>query len=128
MPAEPLFAGLVVDEEDQLVDTAYIGTEPCYVVDDDGFMRHIPAEQVALRTALCEALAHHHANVLDIGQSSIHEQVNLGMLLEIPTAGDAGAVMKELLLEQTTYVEVTVIDTNGCRDTERVLFFLEKEW
>ena len=46
MPAEPLFAGLVVDEEDQLVETAYIGTEPCYVVDDDGFMRHIPAEQV----------------------------------------------------------------------------------
>jgi phosphoserine phosphatase len=58
----------------------------------------IGPDHPGLTAALCEALAHHHANVLDIGQSSIHEQVNLGMLLEIPTAGDAGAVMKELLL------------------------------
>ena len=46
MSAGPLFAGLVYDEDDQLVETTFIGTEPCYVVDDDGFMRHIPAEQV----------------------------------------------------------------------------------
>ena len=46
MSAGPLFAGLVFDEDDQLVETAYIGSEPCYVVDDDGFMRHVPAEQV----------------------------------------------------------------------------------
>ena len=37
MPAEPLFAGLVFDEDDQLVETKFIGSEPCYVVDDDGF-------------------------------------------------------------------------------------------
>ena len=41
-----LFAGLVFDEDDQLVGTTYIGDEPCYVVDDDGFRRHIPSEQV----------------------------------------------------------------------------------
>lgn len=46
MPAEPLFAGLVFDEDDQLVETAYIGSEPCYVVDDDGFKRHIPSADV----------------------------------------------------------------------------------
>lgn len=46
MSAEPLFAGLIVDEEDQLVETAFIGSEPCYVIDDDGFMRHVPSEQV----------------------------------------------------------------------------------
>ncbi len=46
MPREPLFAGLVVDENDHPVDVAYIGDEPCYVVDDDGFRRHIPSEQV----------------------------------------------------------------------------------
>lgn len=46
MPREPLFAGLVVDENDQPVATAYVGEEPCYVVDDQGFKRHIPAEQV----------------------------------------------------------------------------------
>jgi hypothetical protein len=46
MPRQPLFAGLVVDEADQPVETAYIGEEPCYVVDDVGFRRHIPSEQV----------------------------------------------------------------------------------
>lgn len=46
MSAGPLFAGLVFDEDDQLVETTYIGSEPCYVVDDDGFMRHIPSADV----------------------------------------------------------------------------------
>jgi len=46
MPRQPLFAGLVVDEADHPAATAYIGEEPCYVVDDSGFRRHIPSEQV----------------------------------------------------------------------------------
>ncbi|MEZ0396736.1 MAG: hypothetical protein ABWK53_09960 [Anaerolineales bacterium] len=46
MPSQPLFAGLIVDEFDRPVDTALVGSEPCYVVDDAGFRRHIPAEQV----------------------------------------------------------------------------------
>jgi hypothetical protein len=46
MPKQPLFAGLVVDESDRLAETAYVGDEPCYVVDDYGFRRHIPSEQV----------------------------------------------------------------------------------
>lgn len=46
MTRQPLFAGLVFDEFDRPVETAYVGTEPCYVVDDAGFRRHIPAEQV----------------------------------------------------------------------------------
>ena len=43
---QPLFAGLVVDESDRVAETAYVGDEPCYVVDDYGFRRHIPSEQV----------------------------------------------------------------------------------
>jgi len=35
-----------VDESDRLAETAYVGDEPCYVVDDYGFRRHIPSEQV----------------------------------------------------------------------------------
>lgn len=46
MARQPLFAGLVVDELDRPVEIAYVGDEPCYVVDDDGFRRHIPSEQV----------------------------------------------------------------------------------
>jgi hypothetical protein len=36
-----LFAGLVVDELDRPVEEASVGGEPFYVVDDDGFRRHI---------------------------------------------------------------------------------------
>ena len=46
MPTEPLFAGLVFDEDDQLAETTYTGSEPCYVVDDKGFKRHIPSADV----------------------------------------------------------------------------------
>lgn len=46
MPRQPLFAGLVFDELDRPADTAYVGDEPCYVVDDNGFRRHIPSTQV----------------------------------------------------------------------------------
>jgi hypothetical protein len=41
-----LFEGLVVDEFDRPVDGAYVGEDPCYVIDDDGFRRHIDAGQV----------------------------------------------------------------------------------
>lgn len=46
MPNQAVFAGLVIDEQDQSVEVAYVGSEPCYVVNDAGFRRHIPSEQV----------------------------------------------------------------------------------
>lgn len=46
MPRQPLFQGLVVDEDGNLAEAASVGGEPCYVVDDAGFRRHIPSEQV----------------------------------------------------------------------------------
>lgn len=46
MTGEPLFKGLIVDESDQPVGIARVGEEPFYVVNDAGFLRHIPAAQV----------------------------------------------------------------------------------
>jgi hypothetical protein len=46
MPKQPLFAGLVIDEAGHVAQTALIGDEPCYVVDDAGFRRHIPSEGI----------------------------------------------------------------------------------
>lgn len=46
---KPIFEGLVFDEFDQPVGVAYVGAEPCYVVNDAGFRRHIPSEQVDLQ-------------------------------------------------------------------------------
>lgn len=46
MPRQPLFAGLVLDEFGNVAESTLVGAEPCYVVDDAGFLRHIPSEQV----------------------------------------------------------------------------------
>ncbi len=46
MPSQALFSGLIVDEYDNPVDVTFVGNEPFYVVDDAGFHRHIPSEQV----------------------------------------------------------------------------------
>ncbi len=46
MARQPLFSGLVVDEYDNPVESALVGEEPCYVVNDAGFRRHIPSEGV----------------------------------------------------------------------------------
>ncbi len=46
MVNQPLFKGLIFDENDHPVEVAMVGDEPCYVVDDAGFRRHIPSETV----------------------------------------------------------------------------------
>ncbi|MGD8814182.1 MAG: hypothetical protein PVI78_06855 [Anaerolineales bacterium] len=46
MASQVLFGGLVVDENENPVDSKIVGGEGFYVVDDDGFMRHIESEIV----------------------------------------------------------------------------------
>ena len=46
MAKQPLFTGLVFDELGNPAEPAMVGEEPCYVVNDAGFRRHIPSEQV----------------------------------------------------------------------------------
>ena len=46
MVYQPLFKGLIFDEYDQPVDVSFVGEEPCYVVNDAGFRRHISSEMV----------------------------------------------------------------------------------
>jgi hypothetical protein len=43
---QALFQGLVQDEYSHPVDVAFVGDEAFYVVDDDGFMRHVESEKV----------------------------------------------------------------------------------
>ena len=46
MSTRAVFEGLIFDENDHPVETTYVGNEATYVVDDDGFLRHIPSEHV----------------------------------------------------------------------------------
>lgn len=46
MANKALFTGLIYDEMEQPVATSYVGSDMQYVVDDNGFHRHIDAEYV----------------------------------------------------------------------------------
>jgi hypothetical protein len=46
MSNKALFAGLVMDENGNPLDTTYLGDEAQYVLDDNGFLRHIDAEVI----------------------------------------------------------------------------------
>lgn len=50
-----------------------------------------------LTLAFSNLLAQHNIAILDIGQSVIHDQLNLGMLIELPCEGMASTVLKDLL-------------------------------
>jgi hypothetical protein len=78
MTHKPVFPGLIVDEKDRPVGVTYVGGEPFYVVDDDGFRRHIPSEQVDLQVleAMREMIAGHEDLITDqtakmLGQDDI---------------------------------------------------------
>jgi len=46
MSKTALFTGLVLDEGDHVLETTQVGDEAFYIVDDDGFRRHVPAEEI----------------------------------------------------------------------------------
>jgi len=46
MSNKALFAGLVIDEQGNLLEVAQLGDDAQYVLDDNGFLRHIDAEGV----------------------------------------------------------------------------------
>jgi len=46
MGTRAVFEGLVFDEDDHQLGVSFVGDEACYVIDDNGFLRHIPSEQI----------------------------------------------------------------------------------
>ena len=46
MAGQALFEGLVYDENENLLSTTHVGSEAFYIVDDQGFLRHVNAEDV----------------------------------------------------------------------------------
>jgi len=46
MARQTMFSGLVYDEQEVMVESAFVGGEAYYVIDDNGFRRHIDAEEV----------------------------------------------------------------------------------
>lgn len=133
MPRKPVFAGLVVDEQDRPVEVAYVGDEPCYVVDDNGFRRHIPSEQVDRQVfeAMQEMIAGHEGLISEqtakmLGQEDIFsiamiknqlEQIDkqFDALLDagIPEEGLAYLGMMGFRIRIDLHGEVVAIDQPG---------------
>lgn len=56
-------------------------------------------DQVGLTATLSQILADSKVTLLDIGQSVIHDQVSLGMLVQLPEGADNADMLKELLYQ-----------------------------
>jgi hypothetical protein len=126
----PLFPGLVFDEQDNPADVIYIGDEPCYVVDDDGFLRHIPSEQVdhQVLDAMAEQIEGHEDILTDqaakmLGQEDIFSRAmllnqfkNIGaqldQLFETGIPQDALAYLGMLGFKIVINVHGEVVDLN----------------
>lgn len=61
MSNKALFAGLVIDENGQPLEVTFTGDEAQYVLDDNGFRRHIDAESID-RQVLAQLQAQIEAN------------------------------------------------------------------
>lgn len=133
MSRQALFAGLVIDEFDRPVEVAYVGDEPCYVVDDAGFRRHIPSEQVDRQVLMIisEAMKGQEGPLAEqaakmLGQDdifsrailekqlkNIDEQFNLVMQTGIPEEGRAYMGMLGFHIRINVHGEVIDVEQPG---------------
>jgi len=74
--SKPVFAGLIVDEFDNPVEVAYVGDEPCYVVNDAGFRRHIPTEAVDRQVlqAMSEGIQGHEDTLAEMAARQLGQE------------------------------------------------------
>ena len=54
-------------------------------------------DKPGITTAVAAVLAQYGVNILDIGQSVIHDQLSLGMLAEVPQRNEGAPVLKDVL-------------------------------
>ena len=54
-------------------------------------------DKPGVTAAISEILSHYQANILDIGQAVIHKQLNVGILVEIPSIYEGSPTLKDIL-------------------------------
>ncbi len=57
------------------------------------------ADKPGVTATLTEILAQHKVNILDIGQAVIHEDLGLGILMEVPEKSESSPILKDLLFK-----------------------------
>ena len=56
-------------------------------------------DKPGVTSAITEILAQYEANVLDIGQAVIHDNLTLGLLVEVPEEFESSPVLKDVLFK-----------------------------
>jgi phosphoserine phosphatase len=56
-------------------------------------------DKPGLTSSLTQILANYDVNILDIGQAVIHDNLNLGMLFEVPPEAESSPILKDLLFK-----------------------------
>jgi len=106
MAQQALFAGLVYDENENLVETTVVGEDIFYVVDDDGFLRHVEAEQV-------------DRQVLQVFVEQLHENKDLAIEQALRMLGQDDLLTKAALDAQMRNVTVDQILQQGIPEQAR---------
>jgi hypothetical protein len=137
MTHKPIFSGLIVDEKDRPVEVTFVGEEPFYVVDDDGFRRHIPSEQVDRQVleSMQEMILGHEDLITDqtakmLGQEDIFSRAMIETQLKnmdkqfdnlletgLPEEGRAYMGMMGFKIRINVHGEVVEIEQPGMVDT-----------
>jgi len=56
-------------------------------------------DKPGVTATLTEILAEHKVNILDIGQAVIHEDLSLGILVEVPDQSGSSPILKDILFK-----------------------------
>lgn len=73
-------------------------------------------DKPGLTSSITEILANFNINILDIGQSVIHDSLSLGILIEVPVCAESSPVLKDILFrthELGVSVRFTPIDDHS---------------
>ncbi|HKL72360.1 MAG TPA: phosphoserine phosphatase SerB [Marinilabiliaceae bacterium] len=57
------------------------------------------SDKPGVTSKLTDILAQHNVNILDIGQAVIHEDLGLGILMEVPATSESSPILKDLLFK-----------------------------
>lgn len=100
MAYQALFSGLVVDEFDNPVATTTVGSDQFYVIDDDGFLRHIDAERI-------------DREVLAFFVEQLHENQDMAVAQMLQMIGSDDLMTKAAIESQMRNVSVDQILSQG---------------
>lgn len=106
MAQQAFFRGLVYDEFDNPVESKTIGGEAFYVVDDQGFLRHIEAEQIDRR-------------ILTVFLEQLEENKDLAITQAMQMMGQDDLFTKAALDAQMRNIDVDMILQQGLPEQAR---------